>query len=74
MSSRLPANTFPHHSLHITFLIPFFAILHIEKKGENLATSVVITLIQLLQKLLASGTLGNALAAVLKKALILLGA
>jgi hypothetical protein len=55
-------------------LIPYFAILHIEKKGENLATSVVITLIQLLQKLLASGTLGNALAAVLKKALILLGA
>jgi hypothetical protein len=38
-----------------------------------LATSVVITLILLMQKLLATGALGTALAAVLKKALLLLG-
>jgi len=38
-----------------------------------MTSSMLIALIQLVQKLLESGTLGNALAAVLKKALILLG-
>jgi hypothetical protein len=39
-----------------------------------LATSVVITLILLMQKLLDTGTIGAALATVLKKALLLLAA
>jgi len=39
-----------------------------------MTASLLIALIQLIQKLLASGTLGNALATVLRKALVLLGA
>jgi hypothetical protein len=39
-----------------------------------MTTSLLIALIQLMQKLLASGTLGNALATILRKALVLLGA
>ena len=43
-------------------------------KGDNLLSATLITLITLLERLLAIGTLTTALSALFKKALLLLGA
>jgi len=43
-------------------------------KGDNLLSATLITLITLLERLLATGALTTALSALFKKALLLLGA
>jgi hypothetical protein len=44
-----------------------------EGEGESMLTTTLITLITILERLLASGTLTTALAAIFKKALSALG-
>jgi hypothetical protein len=48
--------------------------IQIKKKWSFMLTGTLITLITLLERLLASGTLTMALSALFKKALLLLGA